>query len=374
MNLNIDKIILNRLNMTLKHPFNTSFGMVQDKDFFIIEIHDNNNHVGYGESVAFSSPWYTEETTETTLHMMRDFLIPLIKNANISHPRDVTTIFKQIRGNNMAKAAIETAIWDLYAKQLNMPLHKLINGTQKHVDAGVSIGIQPDTNKLIDIINQHINNGIKRVKIKIKKNHDLDVIDKIRTQFPTLSLMVDANSAYTLDDLEHLKKFDQYNLLMMEQPLGHDDIYEHSILQKQLSTPLCLDESIYSLEDVILAHQLGSCKVINLKLGRVGGLNEAIKIHDYCLKNNIDLWSGGMLEAGVGRAHNIALSSLPGFNLPSDTGSSSQYWHKDIISPEVILQDGTIEVNNNPGIGYQINAENLNEYIVDRIIFHIVTV
>src|SRR5699024_1449789 len=280
MTLTIKKIILKRLNMTLKNPFKTSFGTVQDKDFFIIEIHDNTGLIGYGESVAFSSPWYTEETTETTLHVMRDFLIPLLQTHSISHPKEVPEIFNAIRGNNMAKAALETAVWDLYAKQLKMPLYKLIGGTQLNISAGVSLGIEADTSQLINKIKHHVNQGVKRVKIKIKRDHDIDVIKKVRSIFPHLSLMVDANSAYSLKDIEHLNKFDDYNLLMIEQPLGHDDISEHAVLQKELQTPLCLDESIYSLEDVKLAHKLGSCKVINLKLGRVGGLTEAIKIHD----------------------------------------------------------------------------------------------
>lgn len=369
MTLTIKKIILKRLNMTLKNPFKTSFGTVQDKDFFIIEIHDNTGVIGYGESVAFSSPWYTEETTETTLHVMRDFLIPLLKTHSISHPNEVPEIFNAIRGNNMAKAALETAIWDLYAKQLKMPLYKLIGGTQLNISAGVSLGIEADTSQLINKIKQHVNQGVKRVKIKIKRDHDIDVIKKVRSIFPLLPLMVDANSAYSLKDIEHLKKFDDYNLLMIEQPLGHDDIAEHAVLQKELQTPLCLDESIYSLEDVKLAHKLGSCKVINLKVGRVGGLTEAIKIHDYCLMHNIDLWCGGMLEAGVGRAHNIALSSLPGFNLPGDTGASRDYWYKDIISPEVTLMNGQIKQKNHFGIGYKINQKQLDYYLVDEICF-----
>ncbi len=367
MSLNINEITLNRLNMTLKHPFKTSFGVVQDKDFFIIEINDDQGLTGYGESVAFSSPWYTEETSETTLHVMRDFLIPLLQETPISHPSEVTDVFRVIRGNNMAKAAIETAIWDLYAKQVNLPLHQLIGGKQMQIAAGVSLGIESDTTKLITKIKEHINKGVKRVKIKIKKDHDIEIIKQVREAFPNLPLMVDANSAYTLADIDHLKKFDDYNLLMIEQPLGHDDIFEHSILQKQLATPLCLDESIYSLEDVILAHQLGSCQVINLKLGRVGGLSEAIKIHDYCVKHKIDLWCGGMLEAGIGRAHNIALSTLPGFNLPGDTGASAHYWFKDIIKPEVTLLDGEIEVNNNIGIGYELNSDHFHEYVVDKV-------
>ena len=364
--MNLKEITLNRLNMTLKNPFKTSFGVVQDKDFFIVEINDKNGLIGYGESVAFSSPWYTEETTETTLHIMRDFLIPLLKATPISHPNEVAQIFQIIRGNNMAKAAIETAVWDLYAKQLNIPLYELIGGKKTSIDAGISLGIESDTDELIKKIKKHIDNGFKRVKIKIKKNHDLEVIKQVRDAFPTLPLMVDANSAYTLTDSAHLKKFDDYNLLMIEQPLGHEDIFEHSILQKQLDTPLCLDESIYSLEDVILAHELGSCQVINLKLGRVGGLKEAIKIHDYCVEHSIDLWCGGMLEAGIGRAHNIALSTLPGFNLPGDTGASNHYWHKDIIIPEVTLKNGEIEVNKQSGIGYEINKINLAEYTVDK--------
>lgn len=369
---NLNKIILHRLNMKLKHPFNTSFGTVQDKDFFIIEVIDQDGISGFGESVAFSSPWYTEETVETTKHIMIDFLIPLLKNNKISHPKDVTQLFKSIKGNNMAKSAIETAIWDLHAKQLKKPLYKVIGGMRKTIDIGISIGIEEDTNVLIDKISKHIAEGFKRVKIKVRKGHDLNVIEKVRRKFPDISLMVDANSAYTLEDLEHLKQFDRFDLLMIEQPLAHNDIVDHAHLQTELNTPICLDESIHSVDDVRKAHELGSCRIINLKIGRVGGLSEAIKIHDYCYKHDISLWCGGMLEAGIGRAHNIALSSLPQFNLPGDSAGSNHYWYEDIINPLVTTNKGQIEQIQADGIGYQVDKDILDKYTVDKTHFPLI--
>jgi len=350
--------------MTLNNPFATSFGTVTDKDFFIIEVLNKEGLRGYGESVAFSSPWYTEETIETNIHMIVDFLIPLLHKHQLTHPDDITSLFSTIRGNNMAKSSIESALWDLYTKEKDLPLYKIIGGEKRHIDVGISLGIEKNTNVLLQRIEDYLSQGYRRVKLKVKRDHDISVLEDVRKHFPTIPLMVDANSAYTLDDLEHLKQFDEFNLMMREQPLAHDDIIDHAELQANITTPICLDESIHSLADVRQAIRLGSCEIINIKPGRVGGISEAKRIHDYCLDKRIHVWCGGMLEAGVGRAHNIALATLAGFTLPGDIAGSSHYWENDIIYPEVVVKDGQIEVSDEPGIGHQINEEQMEKFTV----------
>ncbi|HEY4600343.1 MAG TPA: o-succinylbenzoate synthase [Cerasibacillus sp.] len=366
MLLSIEKIILHRLNMRLNHPFVTSFGTTQDKDFFMIEVIDSDGHRGYGESVAFDAPWYTEETVETTLHMLIDFLIPLLKRHSIGHPKELADIFKPIRRNHMAKAALEGAIWDLYAKRQGISLAQALGGEKSSIDVGISIGIQPTITSLLNKIEQSLEKGYKRIKLKIKPGHDVHLIRDVREHFPTTPIMVDANSAYSLDDLPILKQLDAFDLMMIEQPLHQDDLIDHAKLQKELDTPICLDESIHSLNDVKQAIELGSCQIINIKSGRVGGLTESVRIHDYCQKHHIPVWCGGMLEAGVGRAHNIALTSLANFSLPGDTAGSSHYWEKDIISPDVVVENGKIEVPAGAGIGYEIDREALKRFTVSK--------
>lgn len=363
----IDHLHLHRMKMTMKNPFKTSFGTLQEKEFFIIEAIDQDGNHGYGESVAFASPWYTEETVETNLHMMRDFLIPLIKSIHITHPDDVLQIFQPIRGNNMAKAAIEGAIWDLYAKQQGIPLAEALDGTKKTIDVGISIGMQPTHEALLEVIEARLKDGYKRIKLKIEPGNDLSLLREVRHHFPHVPLMADANSAYTLKDVNHLKQLDDLNLLMIEQPLGYNDIVDHAILQQSMKTPICLDESIHSFQDVRQAIHLGSCQIINIKIGRVGGLTEAKRIHDYCQQKGIAVWCGGMLEAGVGRAHNIAITALPHFTLPGDTAGSANYWEKDIIHPEVIVEEGVIQVPNRPGIGYDVDQTTLQQYTTEVI-------
>ncbi|WP_217589507.1 o-succinylbenzoate synthase [Lentibacillus saliphilus] len=365
MSIDIAHIQLRRMSMRLKHPFATSFGTIQDKDFFIIEAIDSAGRTGYGESVAFSSPWYTEETVETNLHMMQDFLIPLLKTNTLEHPDDISRLFAPIRRNNMAKAALEGAVWDLYAKQKGISLAAALGGTRSHVAVGVSIGIQPSTNALLAKIDQYVQAGYKRIKLKIKPGQDIEILTTVRNAFPNIMLMADANSAYTLEDTHHLQQLDELDLLMIEQPLAHDDIIDHATLQTAITTPICLDESIQSLTDVEKAHQLGSCRIINVKSGRVGGLSESKRIHDYCQKHHIPVWCGGMLESGIGRAHNIALASLPQFTLPGDISGSARYWEKDIINPEIVVQDGYVTVPDGPGIGVSIDETALNTYTTE---------
>lgn len=362
MAIPIKQFKLRKLKMRMKTPFTTSFGTFQDKEFFITEAIDTDGNHGYGESVAFTVPWYTEETLGTTFHVMEDFLIPLLQENTVEHPSDVSKIFKLIKRNNMAKSALEGAIWDLFAKRENKTLAEVLGGEKKKIDVGISIGIQSSTKELIEMIERSLAKGYKRIKMKIKPGSDVNVLREVRNQFPDTPIMADANSAYTMKDVEHLQQLDDLNLMMIEQPLGHDDIVDHAKLQAAINTPICLDESIHSLDDVRKAYELGSCKIINIKIGRVGGLTEAKRIHDFCRERDIPVWCGGMLEAGVGRAHNIALTTLPQFILPGDTAGSSRYWEKDIIKPEVIANNGVIEVPDRPGIGYDVDEEAMDEF------------
>ena len=365
----IKKITMRHLKMTMKNPFVTSFGSMQEKEFFLLEVFDEKGNSGWGESAAFQAPWYTEETVQTTLHMIRDFLIPLVLNKEISHPDEVSEIFATIRKNNMAKAAVEVAIWDLYAKRTNQSLSQALGGVTEKIEVGISIGIQTTTEKLLEVVSNYIQEGYKRIKVKIKPGYDIEMIQKLREAFPSIPLMADANSSYTLEDFELLKQLDDYELMMIEQPLANDDIVDHAKLQKQLNTPICLDESILSVADARNAIELGSTKVINIKIARVGGLTEAKKIHDLCMEKGVPVWCGGMLEAGIGRAHNIALTSLPNFTLPGDTAGSSHYWEEDIISPEIVVVNGYIEVPKGNGIGYEPNMKVIQRYLLDTIVF-----
>lgn len=362
--MKIEEITIRHLKMNLKYPFSTSFGTFVNKEFLLLEARDGHWKIGWGESVAFDSPWYNEETMKTNWHILEDFLIPIILNKEISHPDEVSELFKGIRKNNMAKSTIEGAIWDIYTQETNQSLASAIGGNKEKIEVGISIGIQSSIEKQIEVVEKAVKEGYKRIKVKIKPGWDVEVIRKLRQNFPDVPIMADANSAYSLSDVELLKQLDEFNLTMIEQPLASDDIIDHAVLQKQLKTPICLDESIHSLEDARKAIELGSCGIINIKIGRVGGISEAKKIHDYCQEKGIPVWCGGMLESGIGRAHNIALTTLSNFVLPGDTAGSSHYWEQDIIEPEVVVEDGYITVPQKAGIGYKPNMEAINNYTV----------
>lgn len=364
--MKMTEITIRHLRMKLKSPFSTSFGTMTKKDFLLLEVKDEDGTIGWGESVAFAAPWYTEETMQTNWHMLEDFIIPLLLHKEIKHPDEVSELFAPIRRNNMAKASIEGAIWDIYAQQQNQSLAQVLGGTKDKIEVGISIGIQPSIDDLIAVVDHSLKQGYKRMKVKIKPGWDVNVIRALREAFPDTPIMADANSAYTLDDIDLLKQLDEFDLMMIEQPLAVDDIMEHGKLQKELQTPICLDESICSFEDAKKAVELGSTKVINIKIGRVGGISEAKKIHDYCASKGIPVWCGGMLEAGIGRAHNIALTSLSNFTLPGDTSGSNRYWEKDIITPEVIAKDGYIEVPKKSGIGYEVDMEAVEAFTVSQ--------
>jgi O-succinylbenzoate synthase len=369
--MNISKIHLMQLKMPLKSAFETSFGKLTYKELIVVQAYDEDGYVGIGESVAMPQPIYNEETNGTVWYMLENFLIPLVLGNEIRHPDELSERFSFIRRNHMAKAAMEGAVWDLHSKQNNMTLSKALGGELEEINVGVSIGIEDSIEKLLAKVEGFLQDGYKKIKVKIKPGWDFEPIQAIRERFGySIPLMADANSAYTLADMPHLKELDQFNLIMIEQPLAHDDIIDHATLQAQLSTPICLDESIHSVEDARKAIGLGSCKIINIKIGRVGGLTEAKKIHDFCGQNNIPVWCGGMLEAGIGRAHNIAIASLSNFTIPGDTSASSRYFSRDIVFPEIVLtKPGVIKVPVESGIGYSIDEEAIRQYLVKEETF-----
>jgi O-succinylbenzoate synthase len=350
--MRVRKITLREIHLPLIAPFQTSFGTSTLRRIPLIEV-DVDGVIGWGECTAGEDPYYSYETVETAWHIIRDFLWPMLKGREFSSASEIHGIISHVRGHNMAKAAVETAIWDAEAKHKNLPLAKLLGGTREEISSGVSIGIQPSIEALIAKVEKELAAGYQRIKIKIMPGSDIEPARALRARFPRIRLMVDANSAYTLADAPLLKKLDDFFLIMIEQPLGHDDIYSHAALQRQLDTPICLDECIHDFEHARAAIEIGACKIINVKLGRVGGHTSARQIHDLCQSKSVPVWCGGMLESGIGRAHNIAMSTLPNFTLPGDVSASKRYWAEDIIEPEVeVSARGTIRVPTAPGIGY----------------------
>lgn len=350
--MRIRKITLREIHLRLLSPFETSFGKTDLRRIILLEA-DVDGTIGWGESTAGENPYYCYETVETAWHILRDHAWRIIKDREFASAAEVWDLLAHIRGHNMAKAALETAVWDAEAKQKNVPLSKLLGGTRTEIPCGVSIGIQPGIPALIAKVEKELAAGYQRIKIKIKPGVDLDLVRSLRQRFPRIRLMADANSAYTLADAPLLQQLDAFHLMMIEQPLGYDDIYSHAALQRQLETPICLDECIHDAENARAAIELGACKIINIKLGRVGGHTPARQVHDVCESNSIPVWCGGMLESGIGRAHNIAMSSLSNFSLPGDVSASRRYWDEDIMEPEVeVTPQGTIHVPTAPGIGH----------------------
>lgn len=350
--MRLRKITLREIHIPLIAPFETSFGSTSLRRILLVEA-DLDGISGWGESTAGENPYYSYETVETARHIIGGFLWPMLKGRELKAASEVFDLLAQVRGHNMAKAAVETAIWDAEAKQKNLPLAKLLGGARDEISSGVSIGIQPSIEVLIAKVEKELAAGYQRVKIKIKPGNDVEPARALRQRFPRLRLMVDANSAYSLEDALLLQQLDQFFLIMIEQPLGYDDIYSHAALQRQLETPICLDECIHDIEHARAAIEIAACKIINMKLGRVGGHTAARRIHDLCQSKSIPVWCGGMLESGIGRAHNIAMSTLPNFTLPGDVSASRRYWTEDIIEPEVeVTPKGTIRVPTAPGIGY----------------------
>jgi o-succinylbenzoate synthase len=366
----IERVELRQLEVPLKAPFETSFGREVNKEVILVSVH-GEGEVGYAESVAMANPYYNEETNGTVWYMLENFLIPLLLKSEIEHPEDVSRLFAHIRRNNMAKSALEGAVWDLYGKQQGISLASALGGQKTRIDVGVSIGIEPSVDHVLKNVERFLADGYKKIKVKIKPGFDVQVIEAIRKQFgEDVPLMADANSAYGLEHLDVMKELDQFGLLMIEQPLAHDDIIDHAKLQRELKTPICLDESIHSAEDARKAIELGSCRIINIKIGRVGGLAEARKLHDLCAAHDVPVWCGGMLELGVGRAHNIAITSLANFTIPGDTSASDRYWEQDIVEPSVqLIAPGQLAVPTAPGIGYEVRQDVVDRYAVRKAVY-----
>jgi o-succinylbenzoate synthase len=355
--MKIDGIILRELHLPLVRPFETSFGVTRNRRILLAEIRADGL-VGWGECTAGERPHFSGESTDTAWQVIVNELGPMLAASTVDHGGDCPNIFSIVRGNPMAKAALENAVWDLEAQRENVPLWQLIGGVRERIPCGVSLGIQKSISELTDIIERELAAGYQRIKLKCKPGWDVDVFEKVRNQWPDIMLSCDANSAYKLRDADHLVTFDAFDLLMVEQPLWHDDFYYHSMLQKRMNTPICLDESIRNRRDALAAIEMESCKIINIKLGRVGGFSEAIAVHNAAQERGIPVWCGGMLESGVGRAHNIALSTLENFSLPGDVSASARYWAEDIIEPEVtVAPEGEIQVTYTPGRGYEVRTD-----------------
>ena len=355
--LNIEGVEIRLIRLPLNEPFETSFGKIDSRLIFLVCLHAEGLR-GWGEVVASEEPRYSYETVGTAFHVIKDFFGPALVAEPITGLDDLAKRLSSFRGHNMAKAGLELAYMDLLAQVRQQSLSALIGGTFKRVAVGVSLGIQPSVSQLLERVERYLNLGYQRIKLKIKPGWDLDVVAQVRRAHPNILLSVDANSAYTLDDREHLKKLDDFDLLMIEQPLQNDDLLDHAKLQQLMTTAICLDESIVGQRQAAAALELKSCRIINIKIGRVGGYSEALGIHDSCHSSGIPVWCGGMLESGIGRAHNIALASLKGFTLPGDISASSRYFARDIIQPEVtVAPDGTVTVPDTVGLGFEVDLD-----------------
>jgi o-succinylbenzoate synthase len=364
--LNIDAIHLREINMPLAHPFETSFGMTTSRRILLIEL-ESEGLTGWGECVAGEHPYFSAETIDTAWIITEAELGPRLLDANVERGGSCPEIFGQIRGNRMAKAALENAVWDLEAQVKRISLAELLGGTRSVIPCGVSIGIQSSPAHLMDKIATELAAGYQRIKLKCKPGWDTNIFEAVRNRWPDITLSCDANSAYRMKDLENIADWDRFNLLMIEQPLWWDDFYFHSLLQKRLETAVCLDESIRNRRDALAAIAMESCRIINIKAGRVGGFSEAIAVHNVAEERGIPVWCGGMLETGIGRSHNIALSSLPNFSLPGDVSASSRYWSEDIIEPAVTVSDkGEILVPTAVGRGFEVQRDRIEALTVRR--------
>jgi o-succinylbenzoate synthase len=362
----IDRLDLALVKLPLVSFFETSFGRIYDKHFVIVTVH-GDGVTAYGECVAEQDPYYSAETNETVWHIVSEFIAPRVLGVEFAHPREVFPALKAIRGHNMAKAGVEMAAWDLFARQRGEPLSAALGGSRDRIASGVSIGIQDSLEQLGDKVQRELEAGYRRIKIKIKPGWDLSAVEAIRHRFGSIPLMVDANAAYTLADADRLAALDEFGLMMIEQPLEYDDIADHAGLQRRIATPICLDESIKSVHLAEEAIALGACRIINIKPGRVGGFGESIRLHDLCAAHGIPVWHGGMLESGIGRAANIHLSTLANFSLPGDVAASKRYFNPDLIDPPIeVAADGTIAVPRAPGLGVTVAADRLERATLRR--------
>jgi o-succinylbenzoate synthase len=364
--MKIESIEILEVKLDLKHFFETSFSRVTYQRFLLLLV-QVNGVVGISECVADEGPSYSYETVKTALHVLEDFIAPVAFRTEYAHPDEFLPSMRNIRGHNMAKAAVEMGLWEAYARMRGESLSKALGGSRREIASGVSIGIQDSVDQLLAKIEGELNDGYRRIKMKIKPGWDVDVVQKVRDRFPDTPLMVDANSAYSLADVPLFQKMDAFDLMMIEQPLHYEDMWDHAKLQKQIKTPICLDESIHSLEDARRAIEMGATRIINIKAGRVGGLSSARNIQKLAGENGIPVWCGGMLESGVGRAHNVHLSTLENFTLPGDVADSKRYFVEEIIEPTVqVRKDGTIAVPDGPGIGYEVQMDRVEKHLVSR--------
>lgn len=364
-----DQIILREIRMPLVAPFQTSFGITTDRRILLVEVLGEGSF-GWGEVTAPEGPFYNEECTDTAWYILTNFAVPKVLEKPLSAAADAMDRFEAIRGHRMALGGLEAALWDWEARLSGCSLAALIGGVFPEIPCGVSIGIQESVEKLLEKIRTEVAAGYQRVKIKIQPGWDVEVLERVREEFPQLRLMADANAAYTLADGERLKLLDRFALMMLEQPLAHDDLLDHARLQQRLTTPICLDESIRTLRHAEQAIEIGACAIVNLKLGRVGGFLRARQIHDCCRAARIPVWCGGMLESGIGRAHNIALSTLPNFVLPGDVSASQRYWKQEVVIPEVeVTPRGTIRVPQGIGLGYEVHRQRIEQLTVRRETF-----
>jgi O-succinylbenzoate synthase len=364
--MKIESIALREIHMRLKSPFETSFGVIQDRRILLAEVVVDGVS-GWGEVTAGESPAYNAETTDTAWLIISDFIAPHIVGKALTAASEFPALVAHIRGNEMAKSGVENALWHAEALLKGVSLSKLLGGAVPEIACGVSLGIRENPQSLVKKVEEELRSGYQRIKLKIKPGKDYEFVAAVRKEFPDIRLSVDANSAYSLDDVAHLQRLDAFNLLMMEQPLSWDDIYSHSKLQAQVKTAICLDECIYNTRHALTAIELKSCRIINIKLGRVSGHTEAQSMQEACRQRGIPVWCGGMLESGIGRAHNIAMSTLPGFTLPGDVSASGRYWNEDIIEPAVeVTARGTIPVSTAPGLGYAVRRALIDKITVRR--------
>ncbi len=364
--MNVDAIHLRELNMPLAFAFETSFGVTTARRVLLVEV-ESDGRSAWGECVAGEHPYFSEETIDTAWMVTQAELAPRLLDAEMEGGGDCPGIFRQVRGHRMAKAALENAVWELQAQQAGVPLAKLLGGVRTTIGCGVSIGIQRSVEALLETVEKELAAGYQRIKLKCKPGWDREIFEAVRGRWPEIRLSCDANSAYRMKDMEAIASWDEFDLLMIEQPLWHDDFYFHSMLQKRIDTPICLDESIRNRRDALAAIDMESCRVINVKVGRVGGFSEAIAVHNAAAERGVPVWCGGMLETGIGRAHNIALSSLPNFSLPGDVSASSRYWTEDIIEPAVtVSKTGEITVPTGAGMGFAIDRERIESLTVRR--------
>lgn len=363
----IASVELREIRLPLVHFFETSFGRTTERRIVLVRVVDRDGAEGWGECTAGEGPFYCEEWTESAWNTLKSYLAPMVLGREVERASNIFALMKTVRGNRMAKAAIETACWDLEAKREGAPLWKHLGGVRREIPCGVSIGIQETVEALIEKIEKELSAGYQRIKIKIKPGWDVNVLEKVRARFPSIQLMGDANSAYQLKDAPLFRAMDEFNLMMIEQPLAYDDMLDHAELQKQVKTPICLDESIRTPANAQHAIDLGACRIINIKLGRVGGHSESKRVEQICRDNNIPVWCGGMLESGIGRAHNIAMATLEGFTLPGDVSASARYWEEDIIDPPVtVTPRGTIVAPDASGLGFKIKQERIDALTVRK--------